>query len=875
MPAVINCNAACLLIILITVQNIKTEIHFSKLFFLLLVAYLPLFGSEDNKSNEAIFTWNEIPALTTSRKAHELPGINGAFSGVHNEVYIIAGGIRSIKRGDESEKIWSDEIYVLEKNTDGNYQWNDRNTNKLPQPLAQGVAITTTEGILCIGGSDENECSSAVYLLRWNSAEQQVEVETRPSLPRPLALMSGAKIGNSIYIAGGQESIKNARATNNFWTLNLVQEKEENNHWRELSPWPGPARVKPVAIEQSNGVIDTFYLFGGRSLESESDDKALTDTYHFNPELEEWKRIADINSSYSLSRHASGIPYGANHVLFFNGAAQQILAYHTITDTWIEVSSLPSQGEIGSNVVLWDKAFVFPVTTFQPDGTTMKLWKVERQVIHKFGWLNYSVLVLFFVVLLIMGWFFFKREKSTDDFFKAGKRVPWWAAGISIIGTGLSALTFMAIPAKAYATDWIYYFSYLFGPLLAPVIIYAFLPFFRRLNVTTAYEYLELRFNLSVRLVSSITFILFQIGRVSVILLLPSIALSVATGINIFLSITVLGIISTVYTVMGGIEAVIWTDVIQVVILFLGAIISLVIVIFYMDGDIAGMYTIALENNKLNLVDFAFDLTIVTFWAIIFSIPAGLTAVADQATIQRYLTTKDEKEAAKSIWMTQLIGPFSGFLFFTIGTALYIFYKTYPSKLTPGLEQTDATFPLFIVTEMPAGVSGLIIAAIFAAAMSSLDSSIHSSSTAIVTDFYRRLKSEVTDGQCLRLARWLTAIFGIFGTGVALYMGQFDIKSLWDIFIQISNLLTGGLAGIFFLAVFTKRAHATGVLIGFIASAIILYLFKSNTNVHFWWYTITGMSSCLVVGYLTSLILPAKKKSLDGLTIYSMRKRVD
>ena len=196
------------------------------------VACLPLFGSEGDNSNEAIFTWNEISALTTSRKAHELPGINGAFSGVHNEVYIIAGGIRSIKRGDESENIWSDEIYVLEKNTDGNYQWNDRNTNKLPQPLAQGVAITTTEGILCIGGSDENECSSAVYLLRWNSAEQQVEIETRPSLPRPLALMSGAKIGNSVYIAGGQESINNARATNNFWTLNLVQVKEENNHWR-------------------------------------------------------------------------------------------------------------------------------------------------------------------------------------------------------------------------------------------------------------------------------------------------------------------------------------------------------------------------------------------------------------------------------------------------------------------------------------------------------------------------------------------------------------------------------------------------------------------------------------------------------------------
>ena len=870
----INCNAACLLIIIIPVLNIKTRIHFSKLFFLLLIAYSPLWGGEENKKNKVNYSWNEIPSLPASGIAQELTGLSGAFAGVHNEVYIIAGGIRSIKGGGESENIWSDEIYVLEKNVEGDYKWNDHSTYKLPRPLAQGVALSTEGGILCVGGRDENECFSDVFLLRWNSAEQKVEIETRPSLPRPLALMGGAKIGNSVYIAGGQESIKNARATNNFWVLNLAQENDQNNHWRELSTWPGSERVEPVAIEQSDGAIDAFYLFGGRTLGPELGDKALTDIYHFNPVTEEWKRIADIKSSYSL-RGASGIPYGANHVLFFSGTAQQVLAYHTITDTWVQVSSLPSQGEIGSNVVLWDKTFVLPVTTFQPAGKAMKIWEVERQVIHMFGWLNYTVLALFFVVLLIMGWFFSKREKSTDDYFKAGNRVPWWAAGISIIGTGLSALTFMAVPAKAYATDWLYYISYLFGPLLAPVIIYAFLPFFRRLNVTTAYEYLEMRFNLSVRLISSITFILFQIGRVSVILLLPSIALSVATGINIYLSITVLGIISTVYTVLGGIEAVIWTDVIQVIILFLGALISLVIIIFYMDGDIAGMYSIALENNKLHFVDFAFDLTIVTFWAIIFAVPAGLSGVADQATIQRYLTTKNEKDAAKSIWMTSLIGPFSGLLFFVIGTALYLFYKAHPTKLTPGLEQTDATFPLFIVTEMPAGVSGLIIAAIFAAAMSSLDSSIHSSSTAIVTDFYRRLKKEVTDGQCLRLARWLTALFGIFGTSLALYMGQFDIKSLWDIFIQIGNLLTGGLGGIFVLAVFTKRAHATGVLIGFFASAIILYLFKSYTDVHFWWYTITGMSSCLVVGYLSSLIIPAKQKSLDGLTIYNMRERVD
>lgn len=855
-------------------KNIKIKIQFLKSFFLLLITYLPFLGSEGSETAKVHFTWKEIPPPPISREAQDQIILRGAFSGVHNGVYMIAGGIRTDMHEDTEENIWSDKIYILEKNVDGGYKWKSPGNYKLPRPLGQGVALSTEEGILCIGGRDENECFSDVFLLRWDNDNQNVEIETKPSLPRPLALMSGAKIGNSIYIAGGQESIKNARATNNFWTFNIAQENDQNNHWRELSSWPGPARLKPVVFEQSDGAIDAFYLFGGLSLDPEREDKLLTDNYHFNPILEEWKHLAVIDSMYSL-RHASAVSYGANHVLFFSGTEQQLLAYHTITDTCVKLSDLPERGDIGTNVVLWDRAFVFPLTSSKTDETAMKFWEIERQVIYNFGWLNYSVIIIFFVLLLFMGWFFSKREKNTDDYFKAGKRVPWWAAGISIIGTGLSALTFMSVPAKAYSTDWVYAFSYFFAPILAPVIVYAYLPFFRRLNVTTAYEYLELRFNLPVRLISSFTFILFQIGRVSVILLLPSIALSVATGINIFLSITVLGIISTIYTVMGGIEAVVWTDVIQVIILLMGALISLVIIVFYMDGDFSGMYITAMEDNKLHLVDFAFDLTMITFWAVIFSLPAGLASVADQATIQRYLTTKDEKNAAKSIWMTAFISPIMGVLFFIIGTALYLFYKEYPLKLTPGLEQTDATFPLFIVTEIPAGLSGLIIAAIFAAAMSSLDSSIHSSSTAIVTDFYRRLKKEVTDAQCLRLARVLIAIFGVFGTGLALYMGQFDIKSIWDIFIQISNLLTGGLTGIFVLAVFTKRANATGVLIGFFASAIILYLVKSYTDVHFFWYTITGMGSCLIVGYLASLILPAEQKSLDGLTFYNMRKRID
>ena len=176
--------------------------------------------------------------------------------------------------------------------------------------------------------------------------------------------------------------------------------------------------------------------------------------------------------------------------------------------------------------------------------------------------------------LVVMGFYFSRREKGTDDFFLGGKRIPWWAAGLSIFGTQLSAITFMAIPAKAFATDWLYVLLTVGILAVCPVIIICFLPFFRRLNVTSAYEYLELRFNLPVRLYGSASFLFFQLGRMSIVVLLPAIALSAVTGLNVYMCIIVMGVLCTLYTVLGGIEAVIWTDVIQVIVLMGGTFLS-------------------------------------------------------------------------------------------------------------------------------------------------------------------------------------------------------------------------------------------------------------------------------------------------------------
>ena len=245
---------------------------------------------------------------------------------------------------------------------------------------------------------------------------------------------------------------------------------------------------------------------------------------------------------------------------------------------------------------------------------------------------------------------------------------------------------------------------------------------------------------------------------------------------------------------------------------------------------------------------------------------------ADQAVIQRYLTTKDEKSAAAAIWTNAAVTIPIASLWFVLGTALFAYYKLHPGSLDPTLKN-DQIFPLFIAQELPPGVVGIVIAGLFAAAMSTVDSSINSISTAITTDFYRRFKPDVPDRSCLRLARTLTIVFGLVATGTALWMAanQEMIKSLWDMYMKILGLVMGGLTGLFALGIFTRRAHGTGALVGAAASALILWAVQTYTPIHFFLYALIGIGSCFIIGYVASLGLPDSGKSRDGLTVYTKR----
>ena len=501
--------------------------------------------------------------------------------------------------------------------------------------------------------------------------------------------------------------------------------------------------------------------------------------------------------------------------------------------------------------------------------------------------LDITVLCTYLLLLAAAGGCIARRQRSHLDYFLAGKRIPWWAAGISLLGTSLSAITFMAIPAKAYQTNWVYLPGNLMIAAVALPVIRYYLPFYRRLNVTSAYEYLELRFGLATRLTGSTTFLVFQLARMGIVIYLPALTLSTVSGWNVYLCIAAIGILSTFYTALGGIEAVIWTDVLQVIVLLAGIVVSFVIIVNRVPGGAAEIVSSAMAAGKLRAVNLTWDASTAGLWVVVlgnffkFLIPYS----SDQAVIQRYLTTNSEKDAARGIWLNALGSVPIWTAFFAMGTCLWVFYQTFPERLNPD-GHPDEIFAWFIMNELPTGLAGLVVAALFAASMSSLDSSMNSMCTSLTMDFYRRFRTrirwpaEVTSNSAdvptqmhesaeLIFARIITMALGLIGTLTAVWLAWRGAPSVWDQFLKIMGLLGGGLAGMFVAGIFTRHAHQNGVLIGFAASTIVLYWVSSTGAVHFFLFGGIGILTCAIVGWMASLILPGTAGNVEGLTVHS------
>jgi SSS family transporter len=818
------------------------------IFIWVVVCLISPFAFGQNDIKEDLFKWSNYTELDRS--------VEGAFVGISGGALIVAGGM-----SEEGRNI--DTISVLQE---GASKWD--HSFKLEKPIAFGSAVTVDGGMVIIGGRTGGTCLADVTLIKWDPAQKNIETESLPDLPSPCAYSSAAVIDKKIYVAGGVYSLESKAGEKNFWVLDWSVEGQMQ--WLPLESWPGGGRVSPVTAAQLSEEYDSFYIFGGCETMG---GQVLTDGYRYDwlekDEAKRWKKIADIGMDVT---GMSGVKTGQSHILLFGSRKKsEVIVYHTITNTWITKSWGP---ERTSSKTLWWGNKIISIGDSGTRGEPHLVFGVKPEYTRDgFGSANYIVLGGYLCILVCIGYYFSKKTKSSNDFLLAGKRIPWWAAGTSILATAFSAISFMSTPGKVYATNWLYFMASIAGIPLMLVVIYVFIPFYRRLNITTAYEYLELRFNLWVRLFGSGVFILFQFGRMAVVLLLPAMALSALTGIGVQTCILTMGVFCIIYTIMGGIEAVIWNDFLQTVVLFGTAIWILIIVFTSIEGGVNTVITMGMADNKFQFVDWSWDYTVAALWIVI--IGGSLTGVqgmiSDQATIQRYMTTPDLKQAQKSLWLQIWILIPMNILFFMLGTAFYVYYKTNPGQLNPVID-TDAILPWFVVQKMPAGICGLMIAGIFAASMSSLDSSIHATMTAIMNDFYHRFKPGISDKSYFRLARWTTLIIGVIGTGLGLLLSVYNIPSLWDFFMKILGLLGGGVTGIFVLGVFSKRANGPGAFVGAIVSVVLVFAAQTYTHMHFFLYGAIGLVSAIVVGYLASLIIPTNKKDLTGLTIYTVEK---
>ena len=822
------------------------------------------------------FDVDELPPLPIEH------GISGAFVGNVDDTLIVAGGSNfPVSKWAGGTKVFHQDVYVLRSTANGDPKW--MLAGQIPRPVAHGAAVTTNNGLLCLGGCDTDGLHNTAFLLNYDPTSKKIHTRATPSLPVRCSYLTAARLGDTVYVAGGRGP---DGALHSFWsmTLPMSQAGWDDVRWQRLEPWPGPARFGAVLVTQSNGQRDCLYLFSGKS-----GDEYLTDGYRFDAKVNAWSATA------SMPRAAMAAPaaaVGQTHVVLFSGSdghdvdrlpelkddyhfVRDILAYHTITDTWITAGQLPL-GVVGTAAVAFDNGYVLPGGEIGPGRRTATVQQVKLHPTQRhFGGLDLGVLVVYLLSLVAVGIYFARGEQTTGKFFLGGQQIPFWAAGLSLLATQVSSIGFMAIPAKAYATNWVYFTGVLMWFVAVPVVIWAFIPFYRRLNVTSAYEYLESRFNVGVRLYAAVAYSLLQLGRMAVVVYLPALALSAVTGMDQTACIITMGVLCTIYTVAGGIEAVIWTDVIQAAVLIGGALVCVIVVILDTPGGLSQFFHVAMADHKFHLANLDWSMTAPTLWVILVgnAFIRLSTLTSDQAVVQRYMTTKSERLAARALWTDVLASLPWAVIVFTFGTALYVFYKSRPELLSPAVD-TDGIVPLFVAQQLPAGLSGVIVAAIFAAAMSSLDSSMHSVATVWITDFYARFWPETPDRKRLTAARWITVLLGFFGTGAALLIGWADIESQWDLFWKVLGLFVGPLTGLFLLGIFTRRAHGTGTLIGAIAGALVMWQVQARGLVHFFLYTAVGIGACFLVGYLASMVLPGESHT-RGLTIYRCDREKD
>ena len=480
-----------------------------------------------------------------------------------------------------------------------------------------------------------------------------------------------------------------------------------------------------------------------------------------------------------------------------------------------------------------------------------------------------TLLIVYLSGTMALGLWVGRRHRTSDGFMSAGRRVPGWAVGLSIVGTYVSSISFLALPGRAFATDWNPFVFSLALPVTTWIAVRHFVPFYRASGALSAYEHLEHRFGAWARLYAVGCYLLTQLARVGTILYLLALALAPLTGVGIPTLIVVAGAVVLVYTFYGGMAAVIWTDVVQTVVLVAGTAACAAILLWQMPHGPSELFQMASMDRKFSLGSSAPDVGVSTVWVVLlYGIFINLQNFGiDQSYVQRYQTARSDGAARRSVWLGSLLYVPISAAFLFIGTGLFAFYAAQPHLLPPAESaRPDSVFPYFIATELPPALAGLVIAAVFAAAQSTVSSSINCSATLLLCDIYaRHLRPEAGERERLYVLRVSTLGFG--AAGILMALAMMTIRSALDAWWQLASIFSGGMLGLFLLGFLSRRARsshaAAGVAIGVL---IILWMTFSPG----WSGALAGWSSpfhpnlIIVVGTLAILLTGLVAAAVHG-----------
>lgn len=495
---------------------------------------------------------------------------------------------------------------------------------------------------------------------------------------------------------------------------------------------------------------------------------------------------------------------------------------------------------------------------------------------------NIAVVVLFLFAMAGMGVYFLKRNNSSEEYFLGGRKIPGWALGLSMVGTSISSITFLALPAAAFVLDYRQLTPNLFMPVAALIACWIFIPFFRRGLKTTAYEYLESRYGTGIRIYAALYSLLGQLLRLAIILYLVVLPLSEMLDISESTAILAFGVITCFYTVFGGIEAVVWTDVVQTVILLGGGLLCVAAVAFQLPGGLPQILEIGMEYDKFSLGPLDFSFSERTFWVMSLIGFIGFISEfsSNQNVVQRYIAAPTLREARKATLICIVMSLPTWIFFFFIGSCLFAYYKVFPSAEVAAMKPDDV-LPHFILTEIWPGVGGVIIAACLAAAMSSLSSSINAVSTIWTIDFLRLMRRKSNDRFELVNAKLASGAAGIIMIAGAWGISLIPRESVYDLSAILGALLCSAGLTPFMLGFFTTRIGNRAILSGTYAALVfsvynILNYFKLlpeplQWNIHIYMAGPVCNGVMLAVALAYSLFRPEPvTEQLRGLTVWTL-----